>query len=389
MAGMASTAPVIETGVDKLIELIERKKDLSLQEAANLLGVPKVVVEEWVSFLEEEGLISVDYKLGKTKLQLKELSPQDVQRKGKEFVSQKEGFLRKLESTLSTIEKEHDWLQKIKKEFTDLAQEVHKEVSSIEGELGTLEKFESLKADLDKEIVLQEQAYKEEIRRINRELETKRKVYEDIIKNLERKEVSLDEEKAGAVSLLKEEERLSAELDRITSWIHDIRDKIGKEQDSVHDAQKHMDELKGYADGIKKEIVSKEDAITQLIGKSQQQEMQIAALQKGILAKFLKERKKIDESTKFVGALSERFTSAFKKKKEVLDLFSTMEKDISSIREEFEALIKKAKIFQFSGGGKDIDKHTREIEKKYKEIERRRQMFEAEALKLTGLLKDV
>ena len=139
---MASTAPVIETGVDKLIELIERKKDLSLQEAANLLGVPKVVVEEWVSFLEEEGLISVDYRLGKTKLQLKELSPQDVQRKSKEFVSKKEGFLRKLESTLSTIEKEHDWLQKIKKEFTDLAQEVHKEVSSIEEELGTLEKFE-------------------------------------------------------------------------------------------------------------------------------------------------------------------------------------------------------------------------------------------------------
>ena len=385
---MASTAPVIETGVDKLIELIERKKDLSLQEAANLLGVPKVVVEEWVSFLEEEGLISVDYRLGKTKLQLKELSPQDVQRKSKEFVSKKEGFLRKLESTLSTIEKEHDWLQKIKKEFTDLAQEVHKEVSSIEEELGTLEKFEKLKADLDKEIVLQEQAYKEEIRRINRELETKRRVYEDLIKDLERKEVSLDEEKAGAVSLLKEEERLSTELDRITSWIQDIRNKIKKEQDSVHEADKHMDELKEYANGIKKEIVSKEEGITQLVNKSQAQEMQIVQLQKGILAKFLKERKKIDEGTKFVGALNERFTSAFKKKKEVLDLFSTLEKEITSIREEFDALVKKAKIIQFSGGGKDIDKHTKEIEKKYDEIERRRQMFEADALKLTSLLKE-
>ncbi len=386
---MAPAGPVIQTGVDQLIALIEKKGGITIPEAANLLGLPKVVVEEWVSFLEEEGVITVDYKFSKGKLELKKLSEHEMKRKSQEFVSKKEGFLRKLESTLSYIDKERDWLGRIKGEFEQLAQEVHKEVENIGEELRTLEKFERLKSELDKEIIIQEQGYRDTIKQINKELESKRKSYEGIIKRLQKEHISLDEERANAVSLLKEEDRLSEELKRVTKWIGEIHKNIEKEKHTITNAEKHMDELKACSDKISKEITEKEDEITTLISQSKAQESEIIRLQKGILAKYVRERKKIAEDTKFLGALKDRFKQAFVKKKEILDLFNNMERELNSLRGEFEVLIKKAKIIEFSKGSSDVEKHTKEIEKKYKEMEKRRKNFEKEALKLTSLLKQV
>ena len=53
---------VVTTDVDTLIELVKQRKRISFEEAAKKLGVGVNVIETWVSFLEEEGVIAVDYK---------------------------------------------------------------------------------------------------------------------------------------------------------------------------------------------------------------------------------------------------------------------------------------------------------------------------------------
>ena len=59
---------VIETGVDKLLKLIERKTKLTIEEAAKTLGVSTNVIQEWADFLEEEGIVSIEYTLTHTYL---------------------------------------------------------------------------------------------------------------------------------------------------------------------------------------------------------------------------------------------------------------------------------------------------------------------------------
>lgn len=386
---MAPKTPVIETGVDKLIALLEKKKDLSIPEAADMLGVPRVVVEEWAAFLEEEGLISIDYKFATARLKLKKLTERETKRKTQEFIGKKEGFLRQLESTLSYINKEQDWLDKLKKEFEGLTAEVGEEVKSIEGELKTLEKFEKLKTGLDKDIVLQEESFKKKVQHIGQELEEKKKTYGEFLRHIKEEEVSLDKEKDTAVALLEEEDKLSKELKKINAWIDSLNRKIGDEEGKIHGAEKHIDELKKYADTIRGDIQGSEQEIAELISKSKEQETNIVKLQEGILSKFLNERKKMAAGTKSIKDIQESFTTAFATKKEILNLFTKMERELVSIREDFHTLIKEARIIKFTTGESDVEKHAKEMEEKYKELERRREEFERGALKLTSLLKEV
>jgi hypothetical protein len=53
----------ITTAVDSLVELINDKKKISLENASKELGLPEHIVNEWAIFLEEEGIIKIDYKL--------------------------------------------------------------------------------------------------------------------------------------------------------------------------------------------------------------------------------------------------------------------------------------------------------------------------------------
>jgi hypothetical protein len=45
----------IETGVDRLVELVGQKKKISQEDASKELGVSVAVIQEWAEFLEEEG----------------------------------------------------------------------------------------------------------------------------------------------------------------------------------------------------------------------------------------------------------------------------------------------------------------------------------------------
>ncbi|MCH8875134.1 hypothetical protein IH824_20635 [candidate division KSB1 bacterium] len=103
---MESTGFVIETGVDKLVKLINSKGKISSDDAAKELGVGNTIVMEWADFLEEEGIINVEYKFTKPFLVARKIGKKDVQEKAKAFVGKKEGFVRKAEVALGFLEKE-------------------------------------------------------------------------------------------------------------------------------------------------------------------------------------------------------------------------------------------------------------------------------------------
>ena len=110
-------APLLETGVDKLVRLIKEKKRISVSQAAKELGVSQVVVEEWADFLEEDDIISMDYKFATPWLVDKKLKKEEVVKKVKEFHGKKDVIVRKSESLLSSLDKEGEDITKIRNEF--------------------------------------------------------------------------------------------------------------------------------------------------------------------------------------------------------------------------------------------------------------------------------
>ena len=62
----------VTTSVDGLLDLLRKKKKVSLAEASKTLGVPQDTIQLWVDFLVEEKVIGVEYKFTKPFIYLNE-----------------------------------------------------------------------------------------------------------------------------------------------------------------------------------------------------------------------------------------------------------------------------------------------------------------------------
>ena len=111
---------IIETGVDKLVKIVKERGKIALVDAAKELGVSTTVIQEWIDFLEDEGIIGVEYSLTTPYLVEKKLTKKEVEAKAKEFTGKKDIFVRRAEGSLGFIEKQGEELKKIKSEFDRL-----------------------------------------------------------------------------------------------------------------------------------------------------------------------------------------------------------------------------------------------------------------------------
>ena len=65
---MALDDLLISTGVDNLIRIVKERGRVEIGSAARELRLPARTVEDWAHVLEEEGIITVEYKLTKAYL---------------------------------------------------------------------------------------------------------------------------------------------------------------------------------------------------------------------------------------------------------------------------------------------------------------------------------
>ncbi|PIY60070.1 hypothetical protein COY95_03715, partial [Candidatus Woesearchaeota archaeon CG_4_10_14_0_8_um_filter_47_5] len=54
---------VIKTDVDNLVSLVKQKEEISFSDASKTMGVALPTIEAWAQFLEEDGILSIDYRL--------------------------------------------------------------------------------------------------------------------------------------------------------------------------------------------------------------------------------------------------------------------------------------------------------------------------------------
>src|SRR3989338_3828677 len=169
---MGLTDSIIETGVDKLVKLINEKGRISSFDAARELGVSNTVVMEWADFLEEEG-----------------------KEKAKEFSGKKDVFVRKAEVSLSFLDKEAAKLNSIKEEFDKIKKELGFDLGNVKNELEELEKYEHLKIDLNEQI---ENQKKESM---TKQVLREKRRYDGILLEIKKEEEGIEREKVEAKSL--------------------------------------------------------------------------------------------------------------------------------------------------------------------------------------------
>jgi len=69
---MQTSGGVIETNIDKLINIVENRGSVTVESLSKELGIPPDQIEEWARILEERGMVEIEYPpLGSTKLRKK------------------------------------------------------------------------------------------------------------------------------------------------------------------------------------------------------------------------------------------------------------------------------------------------------------------------------
>ncbi|MEM5778586.1 MAG: hypothetical protein QXK49_03090 [Candidatus Aenigmatarchaeota archaeon] len=122
---------VIETQIDKLIEILSKKRKIALSEAARILNIKESQLDTWISTLEDKGIVELKYPvLGEPELVLKGILP--------EKVSEVKAELKETEKTekVQEIKKEPDLLERIKnleKQISEITEEI--EVSRLKEEM--------------------------------------------------------------------------------------------------------------------------------------------------------------------------------------------------------------------------------------------------------------
>jgi len=381
---MASEIGVIETGVDKLVKIVKERGRIAMADITKELGVSPVVIQEWVNFLEEEGILTVEYKLTKPFLVDRKLTKKEVEAKAKEFEGKKDVFVRKAEFNLSSLEKQAQDLKKIKGEFDKLKNELGFELDKVRNDLKELEKYQQLKVELQKDIDLQKSQSKMKMDDMTKEISREQKKYEEFILEVRKEKEEISKEKKEAKSLEDTEKILFDRLGELKSTISSIEKKILSEGEAIKNSEMHIDKLNQLMENVKQHVEEEKLIIDNLVSKSKEHEDKAAQIQESIIKKITSNQKNFDS----VNEITKKVNDFFSKKLSLVNLVEKVNKDRDELEKSLIELIRKAKSFELSSRSGNVANDMVDLEKKFNEVDKKKENFEKELKDLASFFKN-
>lgn len=382
---------MIETGVDKLVELIKKAGRISVPDAAEKLGVSEDVVEEWADFLEEEGIISIEYKFATAYLQEKKLNNREIKEKEKEFERRKDVFVRKAEIVLKSLDKESTSFKTAEDQFKKIKNEIGSEVEHVRGEVEELEKLEELKKNLDADLIKQKHDYADKIIESQNTMKKEQEKYRDIVKEIvvEEKNVrkNIKNEECDINKLQGKEKLIAKKLENFKIMISKIEDRAKEDSQLIYNERNHIDNLKNLAKQVEEEIEEEQKKARALAEESKAREKDIIKSRSGILEKLKEKKYAIGFDVKKGKEISKKFEEFFNKKLNVYKMMSDLEHQKHDLQIELNQLIKRAQAFAASSKSGDVKGYAKELDKKFSEINKKKSEYESDIEKITSLLR--
>lgn len=377
----------ILTGVDKLVSLIEEKNRISIQDAAKQLAVPKVVVQEWANFLQEKGIVHVEYKLTTPYLVKQGISKKETAKRSKVVMSAQEGFVRKVESMLQFIEKETAGLKNVRMEFRVLSEEVEGDVRNIRDELETLQNYEEMKRGVDREILQQQTQFHKDMKNIEDDILKKKSEYDVLVKSITRNKVEIDKEIQTMELSKQTHKNLQNRLVKFEDVIKNLNKGYDAEDKYLNKKMHDLADLKRHVMKMKQTIKDREKKIHPLIHKRKAHQQKIFQLQKKIIAKFSKKSSRVEASERLGSNAKRKFEKFFSEKVKVDILMDKIDIDIEKLKVDLLSIKQEAKAIDLVTKSKQTSQITKDLQARFIDVERKRKKFEQEIITLGKLIK--
>ncbi|MFH1400081.1 MAG: hypothetical protein ABIH41_01050 [Nanoarchaeota archaeon] len=381
-------AKSIETGVDKLVELVNKHKRISVERAAKELGVSTVIVQEWADFLEEEEIVGTEYSLSKVYLTERKATKKDIEKKSKEYGSKRDAFVRKVETAMSTLDTETASFEDFRKQFAKLKGDMGGEMDEIQKKLEEIRHFEKLKQNMDSDIARQREEFTRILQNASEQIKSEQDKYEHIIEEMHAEKVQLKKDEEFLHQLEEQEGKISERVAALSKALQLIDQKANEQKDIVQKTERRLEGLDKLSEKIEAEIVEKKnDIISPLIEMSEQHKKKIIKVQDEILEKIRERKGDIETFSKEGRQVAERFADFFDKKSEVDKLFGEVENDKEGIKQGMDDLLERARAFNLAATSAEFKRQAAEMGKSYDELVHRKEKMHTNLHKLTALIK--
>lgn len=389
---MAGKKSVIETGVDKLVRLVREKKRISVKEAAKELGVSNSSVEEWGEFLEEAGLISIQTKFATLYLVEKEMSNKDLVSKLKDAKEEKEEFLRRVDSSLNSLNRDADEIKLIGSEFNKIQDLISNNCSILQKKLDKLDDFRSSRSELDVAERSIEKEYAHKLDVLESDIKLKYKEFDDVVKKIDAELVKVKQGAEHLAGLKASQKELRDKVSDANKLLDKVSSEIAKESAEVDGSLSKIEDSKKKAEKIKSEVESERSDVSDVSKKlkasrkefeSMEKEFKqdLELLNKGNLDKVAayKESKKI----------MDRFTKFVSESKDMKSLLVESSKEEEALRKEFLKLAKRVQMMGVIASTPKLKSEIAALEKELSTIESKKSSLGGKMRKLRLFMRSV
>ncbi len=379
----------IETGVDKLVSLVQKYQKITLDDAAKELGVGTVVIQEWADFLEEQGVISVEYSLSKVWLKVKTLTKKEVETKVKEYDTKKESFIRKVESSLTGLDREFSGFDRIKDEFEKIKSGLGIDLDKVQEELEELNKYRDLKKKIDDDIAKQKEEYRKLIEGSHEQIDIEKQRFNEILKGIEMEKEKLSIERKEFETLEQNEDNLKKRIEALYGILESMKQKVINQEEVIHESESRITQFKEIADKIQQEIdARRQGKIEPLARIGEEQQKKINYIQDQIVKKVEETKRKLEKNESAAREAAQKFKLFFDKKSEIDNLIKQIEEDRNLLKTELDSLKKKAITFNLVSKNADVKGYVDDLEKRFTQLDKKKYVVRKELEKLGSLVRN-
>lgn len=376
----------IVTGVDKLMAIVARDQKVSLQDAANELSVPLKVVQDWADFLEEEGLISLEYTLMNTFLVRRRLTPEQLKEKKESYDRKKEAFIRKVDTALKQLEQEGEKFAKIEDRYEKLRETLGSNLDEVQEEVAELQHYEELKKSFDQDLINNKLEYEKTVEQMRKKLGKEEGRFNEILQEISQEVLGLKQDSMEVSDLEKEENVLTSRIDALQNVVNSVVNRLRSEEERVKSHQDRITHLRELAQRVQEDIIErKKRQIEPLVKICSDQEKKIIRIQNEIMDKVKRNVESMKDYKQTSDEIQKQFGEFFQKRADVEKTMHDLEHINAEMKQELVDLVSKAKAFDLSNSS-STNRFIAELEHKYRDFEQKRSQFSSEMGTLSKLL---
>jgi len=331
---MALDDLLISTGVDGLIRLVKERGRVEIGSAAKELKIPARTVEDWAHVLEEENIITVEYKLTKVYLVWRTPAVKEVEQKREKLEERATGTRDEIDQLLTRVEEGGKSLSAMQEEIANLTT---RPMTAAEAE------------SLKRELAGLQETYSGKIKATSAKLDALRKKAIAAGQKVEEQSGLGEGEREAAADLKSELEVLKKFEETLQSQLSDTEMFFEAFETRVDDLQKQIEEgrnsgaieeLKADISGAKAEKKELSEAVEAVLEEQQLLDGKIAGMEKK-LADLAEGENSILASKKKIAEIRKMAEEARKQKKAVQNHLSDSVSLIKKQSSKIEGVLKK------------------------------------------------